>query len=68
MKFIFLILITLNNYLSFDSTFIDTFMTNEEETKEVINKENKNGMLIGLLGTLTIIEIGLIYKKKKIKI
>lgn len=67
MKYIFIILITLNNYLSFTKP-INTFVSNEEETKEVVNKENRNGMLIGLLGTLVIIEITLIYKKKKIKL
>lgn len=69
MKYIFLILITLNNYLFVDNPFYNTFISsNEEETKEVINRENRNGMLIGLLGSLVIIEIGLIYKKKKIKL
>lgn len=67
MKYIFIILITLNNYLSFTKP-INTLKSNEEETKEVVNKENRNGMLIGLLGTLIIIEITLIYKKKKIKL
>ncbi len=67
MKYVFIILITLNNYLSFNIPILNN-ITNKEETKEVINKENKNGMLIGILGSLIIIEIALIYKKKKIKL
>ncbi len=71
MKFIFLILVVLNNYFSFSDPYYDTFISSSNdysETKEVINKENKNGMIIVLTLSLVIIEIGLLYKKKKIKL
>ncbi len=67
MKLICVCLLVLNNLFGFN-TLNSSYDNIPEETKEVVNKENKNGMLIALLGALVILEIGLIYKKKKIKL
>lgn len=67
MKLICVCLLVLNNLFGFN-ILNSSYDNIPEETKEVVNKENRNGMLIALLGSLVILEIGLLYKKKKIKL
>lgn len=39
-----------------------------DETKAVINEQNKDGMTLIIIGFIIIIFIAIIYKKKKIKL
>lgn len=67
MKYIFLFLVMFN--LSYGDPYFDTFVSSDDyDTYEVVNKENKNGMVITLVLSLVIVEIGLLYRKRKIKL
>ena len=69
MKLLVTFLLVFNSIFNINLTYEQKDVNNiDEETKEVINRENKNGMTIALVGALIILEISLIYKKKKIKL